>query len=835
MKNRLLKNKKFYLIISLFLLCFTCGIFGASVKNTYAEQTLTVATKVEFPLSRAEVFDLDTYGPRDAIYFGNNIALIREDNTLWISKNGNEFFRFNSLLENNPGQIKALDDKNFIVSDNLNLYMINVELLTIKELSYDGRQITASSFDINNNFMIAINEQRVTLYSFRNGEITSSNIVSESATKLTPVCVGSNGKAFYIQNNNVNSTLNLCVYDYTTPSQGALSIYEHTEKITQIICDDNFVYFIKGSEIFKLATDKSMAEPQVLSVANDKNFELGSLSTPKSLSFKNSNLLVGDTTKACVQEFRINQNTLEFTGFAIAKNKTAFNRTSQNTIDVESYATKQAFLTADKIMVVDKSKNFNAYEKSCYLNLFASDLGGNIPNKIALGKRGILLVNTYTSSVSFYLFDKGDNQSNLVELKLDQYITIHDACYQSGYYYVIATTSNDITTYKISESDLSITQTSTTLKTNPRFTVDVFGNAHVYHDTSIIKIESDLVGNVYAIKQDGFYKLNKQTDQFELVLSAASGKTIKTFTMDFDKNEVYLLYENDEFVYSTISLENVAINGTLLPNDFKVSDANANTQLKYYLPTNQNVYSVALSETDMSFLEIVNAPSKYIFVCELPSINHYLLVGQEGFVIAYADASRLEDATLSMQEQVKRAFTHSDVNAYYIPIIAQSSPYSLCLGEQKIRLSATTPISVSKVFTFLEKQFYLCEFEYNGQTHVGYVPVNFTTDMLSEDYTYDIFTIEKVDKVEVYDERNMQNKIFTLHNGDTIRLLSNDKGICHIKFFDGETWQDGYINGSAINNQPNTTIRNILIILVVATCLCGTTTYFLIRRKRTVN
>ena len=98
-------------------------------------------------------------------------------------------------------------------------------------------------------------------------------------------------------------------------------------------------------------------------------------------------------------------------------------------------------------------------------------------------------------------------------------VTLRDVCYQSGYYYILATSSSSIITYKI--DPITCTEVNNVVdnsgwQTTPQFTVDVFGNAKIFADNSIIKVASDLVGNVYAIKTDGFYKFDGE--DFKLTL-----------------------------------------------------------------------------------------------------------------------------------------------------------------------------------------------------------------------------------------------------------------------------------------------------------------------------
>ena len=81
--------------------------------------------------------------------------------------------------------------------------------------------------------------------------------------------------------------------------------------------------------------------------------------------------------------------------------------------------------------------------------------------------------------------------------------------------------------------------------------------------------------------------------------------------------------------------------------------------------------------------------------------------------------------------------------------------------------------------------------------------------------------------------KNTQSKISVkeLTDGTSVRVLENNDGVIKVAVKDGDEWIVGYLKASAIKNEPQRAIRNILIVLAVVACVCGTSTYFILRRK----
>lgn len=821
MKNSKIKFISLFIPILLLFVC--CGLF---LSFSSAKAEIDIDKQISLPADESSVFDFEDSNPIDALFFGNNKAIIRSDKTLWISVDGGNFIQYEKLIHKNPGQIKALDENTLFVSDDTALYSIDLTNLDEepKEITYSDNGVLVKYFDLNRNYLVTISNQTLSLYQIVNGEITVKIDPKPNAKDQTPVCVDENGKVYFIQNS-ASSESELCCYDSVTNTTG-VPLYTTSGKITHLIANTSYVYFTEGSLV--KAINVYTGDETTLKSAKDVNFDLGFVEAPMGISFSGNKLLISDSTLKAVQEFEIDEDNLVFTGNAVAKNQTAFNRAGVNVRDIEYYDDKVALLTDKKIMVFNCQENFDHTEKNNFINLFADDLGG-VPQFFALGKDSVLVAsNGSTPKVGVYNFK--DKQLTSVELS-DTDLTLRDVCYQSGYYYILATSSSSIITYKIdckTCTEVSHVVDNSGWQTTPQFTVDVFGKTRIFADNTIIKIVSDLIGNVYAIKADGFYKL--EGDDFKLI---ASQTGLKSIAMNFDNKKVYTVYDGDEFVYQTTSLGNLAIDGTLMPSDFVKTGEKANQTFNLYTPLEgENLYAVTTLQGAFNFDGLAQHEKEYVVMCELEDISHYLLVGQKGLYLAYANQDRLTHISEVIKTLDKTVSVTTDVNAYYLPIMTRDSDYTITVQSEKVRLPKGTALKVSGTVDFLDRSFYVCSFTLNDTVYTAYVPTLFTTDKLSEDILFTSFTIQTTDKVVVYSDNKLENKVFNLSDGDTVRLIETKDGVCHIQYFDGENWTDGFISADAIKSTPNTTIRNVLLILAVCASLCGTITFFLVRKKK---
>ena len=111
------------------------------------------------------------------------------------------------------------------------------------------------------------------------------------------------------------------------------------------------------------------------------------------------------------------------------------------------------------------------------------------------------------------------------------------------------------------------------------------------------------------------------------------------------------------------------------------------------------------------------------------------------------------------------------------------------------------------------------------------MPKSFTAEQITSAVEIKTFTLAKIRATIVYIDESLSNPLTTLEKNSTVRLFSIKDGIATIEYFNGETYVKGFVSESDLINEPNLAIRNILIVLAVITCACGSITFFIIRTK----
>ena len=86
----------------------------------------------------------------------------------------------------------------------------------------------------------------------------------------------------------------------------------------------------------------------------------------------------------------------------------------------------------------------------------------------------------------------------------------------------------------------------------------------------------------------------------------------------------------------------------------------------------------------------------------------------------------------------------------------------------------------------------------------------------------------------LYKDKNMTESILELSDDAEVRLFSEENGVSYVAVAIEGGYITGYIKSSMIKNDAKTAVRNVLIILAVLASVCGTATYFILRKKNEV-
>lgn len=845
--NLSLKKSVFIFILTMLALLCLAGTFAVNKVSALTQ----VQTQRLLPASSLEYYELNS--PIDVYHDQDLTAILQKDQSLIVYKNGQFIKTWLSFTD--VKQVKKLNENTLLVSDNGSLYTVDLNTFDKQLFTFTSEEhVGGNYFDLNDQYLITSYSSVVIVYKLQNSKPISKSPISDC--DQAPVAVNDT-HMFYVKNNAL-CALSLTSSITDTPVTIKENIYPD-----QMIADNDNIIYLKDGKVYKISLlDKYEEE---LIVVGDENHDLGNVTAPSSILFKGQNLLiVGDNA---VQEFAIKNNTLQFTGFAIAKNKSAYNRINASVKEVERLGNTLAVLDQQKLSIIDTKVSENSLDKSLYTHYFASTLAEqetlSTPDSFCLGKDFALLL-YQSGTVKCSLKSLNIKTGEMADVKVAENVfIIRDVCYQSGYYYVLGDEgNNNAMVYRASSLDGDFEFLFSQQAYADTFEVDVFGNVYLFSQSTYLKIVktndtytpnnisalagvkklcTDLGGGLFALTNDSVYYLDSANSwQKILVASSEQDSVLKSFTMSFDKKEVYFVWENSELVLTTNQLPNISIDTLNVSSEFKTTDKNADINtFKAYTPTeNANVYSVKIDVTNnvFTFNKLISDRQTYAFVCPVKTVDNFgrqfeiwALVGQTDLVLV--NPANLTDTTPEISSSVpENAFVTTGVNAYYYPIITPASDYALTEGII-IRLEKSQNIKPIKQLTLLSNSFYFAEFTYNEQTHTGYIPINFTVEVLAEDLQWNEYKLERVNVTTVYNSIEMQDSIIELQDNSLVRIIKNENGVCQILFETETGWVQGFIQASAIKNEPYLAIRNIIIIALVMASVCATTAYFVIRKK----
>jgi len=784
-------------------------------------------------------------------------AIISENTTkLVIYKDG----AFNEVSGTAFQIVKKYDDNTLFATDDGNIHKIELDNSFTKSQLHDatGASLGCNFFDLNSEYLVKAFSGTGIVYQKNTNGYTTNTANNFSADGNYPVALNCNNEIFYVNNAELRKRTALDQSTYA----GKLLVAGTTP--TRMIADEQYLYYIinNTNKIYKIDHTIDNPSPQELTINQiDKDFYLGNPTAPKGISFRGNNLLI--SSENTVQEYKLDNNQLTFTGFAIASDKTAYNRIGKSASDVYKCGSTVAALDDFKLTVFTNENGADRYARENYKNYLLTSFTAYLPKKLALGKSKVLLSDAnHSLKLLDYTVDPTED-GFLTDVSSPSNSIINGLTYQSGVFYVIAYNGTNTDVYSLNESDgsysLNLVKTENGYDATS-IAVDVYGNVILSSGTNVIKLDkangyatsilSDGLTNVRKIQTDlggGIFVLDGSqlkylvNDSFIAININAPSQAIKSFAMDFIDGNVYFIYDNAEYVGLSVNISNIALDDLKVTADYKITDVKASDSLKTVKAKDgANVYSVSVNGESLIFNGLIPSGNKYLHVCELEhvekhaSVKLHALAGADGIVLidkTQANVSSLETS----KSAENKAFVTTDVCGYFLPIITENGEYALTQNTAQVRIKKGTEILPLKTLSFLDNEFYYAEFSVGEVKTFGYVPKAFTVAVLSEDFTWNNYQIERVNATEFFSDSSLK----TLHqikpsleNGEKIRIISTENDVCKILVSDGNGgYLEGYISAKDIKNEPNTAVRNILIILAVSACVCGTTAYFVIKKK----
>ena len=850
MKIRLIKKTKLliFFLLCTALFCIACAHFCDFKLNAFAEQS-NISVSEFLPQSHLESYALQT--PIDVYYQNGTTAITQNNQQLLIYSNNTwqtPVSGFNAI-----NQVKKLNDNKLLVSDDGTVYELDIEQPLQKNalISTTDNVVGGSFFDINDNHLVTAYSNTGTIY-----EITADGyekIANFVTSTISPVAINSAGDIFFVNGDG------LARYDL---SSRTYSLFITGDKPTQIIANEQFLYYILDEDIYRVAINGG--EKIKLSISDiDKDYDLGTIENPTGISFKDENLLIIDGNT--IQEYCVINNQLVFTGFAIANNYTAYNRVSSTATLIEKTSDSVAVLDDFKFTVFT-NKTKNVYDRENYVNVLNDKIinSGVMPTNFAFdGDNAIFLYNSGTANcfikkleISTQEMNDFDNQT---ENKKVRAIT-----YQSGRFYLLVDIGNDNSKiYSTLSSNTAITENdllfeSTHSNSYNQIAVDVYGNVILSTNTSlslfdkqngyakawdktgltnITKIQTDLLGRVFVLDNGAVrYITSEQIKTYSL-------QAVKNFALDFVNSKVFLLFNNSEFINYTTNIDNLSFDDLIIPSEFTFTNpagvSNAKESLQFFtLKQGANAYKVEntfVIGENFVFDNLTNYSGEYVLICTVDCFDlaeFYVLANQTDIVLI--EKTQAQEKQINIITNLpQKAFVATDVNAYYLPIITANDSFAMNNGVDIIRVEKLIEIAPKHRLNFLGYDYYYAEFTANGTKQCAYIPCDYTVEVLTEDLIFNKYRLERVKATAIYADETMTTELARLSEDSSVRIISQSGEICKIAYKtpSGE-YTIGYIYADKIIDEPGLAIRNILIIVIIVACVCATSIFFIVRKKK---
>lgn len=844
-KYRIFKN---LILFTMFLavICITLGTVNLFTANASEKSTMLI------PKTNAEYVD-GLNSPIATATDGSNFFIIKDPSTLiYYFESEKEYQTIEGFKSLGQVAITEVNGKSEVwFSDNGSIYGVPYDkFATFKPQDKDYSLEGGNFFSVNETHLISVFQASGYVYKKGNYDTYTISLAGKVDAQK-PVALNASGMAFYcydnkIVKNNVNDFGDGEIFSNLDPSSMIAN-----DQYLFVISVDNSIENTKYN-IYKI--DVQTKEHFELTFKVEDAFDLGKCSKPKSLSFMGENLLITDS-EGSVQEFQVKGNELVFTGFAIAKGKTAFNRVSSKASDLERYGDITAVLDDVKLTIIKGGEDFNPYSRSSYLNLdlpyFNKKGFSELPIKFALGNDNIL--------ISFK-----DNTSSVINIKSQEFSTllgfsgvVKDLCYQSGTFYLLATDSTTLgvsvySVYELKEGQTEFTKLFSVNGYAEQLTVDVFKNVFVSTGSNVIKhlktdnysnnhhsiisgvkkLCTDLGGNLFALTTDG--NIQYYQDGWKKSTTDITNGNVSNFSLAFDRKEVTLLKSEQEIIYLDSTLPNSSITDVKIPSNYVETNSEANTQLKFYtVSSDANVYEVYKGNGIFDYKGLANREEEYLYLATVSADGFtpkmLVLLGKDRpFLVNDLECSLVSKSYESVSGQ---RFITTGVNAYHLPVISKNDDYVLKDGET-VRLNKGDVVDILKRFTFLKKDYYLANVTVNGKTYQAYLPENFTAEILSEAYTSYQFTLETLNKTTMYKDVNLTEKITDINSETTVRVFEKIDGKLKIALLIDDVWVMGYVDSESVINYNSRNVKKAVVISALCAVVCASGIFIIIKKKK---
>ena len=803
-------NLKKVLLASLIFVSSLIFLVLGTVKFDAAAET----EEILLPVNEYEYFALSS--PLSA-YCDGEVVAVAESNRLVVFYDGETKILDGRLSLN---QVKKYNEDTLIFSDNGHLYFYNFKSGNTKDASDDIPGIGGSYFDYNGSYLITAYSAQMQIYSTV-GTVKTFGTIG-GIQSLTPVAVN-NESVFYVKNNRI----------YGAKLENLAGDHEVYSEVNPgaMIANDDYIYYTKDGGIRRISINDKTDETLTV---EETPFDLGKINSPEGLAFKNDRLLITDRSGS-VQEFSVEGTSLKFTGYAIANGKTAYNRLN-SVKTLKKFGENLVSINGDKFTIVKLNEDFDGYGEKYFINMFLK----NTPDVYAVGNGTVV----YSAGNVISAF-KINSPEKITEIA--RVTTVKDINYGNGKFYVISNNGADTTIISIAENDFSTEEKTFRNLTANAVVSDVFNDLYFADDVYIYKNSKDevlcsrsgvtnfafdLSGNLFGLKDGKIVRLSGRT--FTEVFSTNRGN-VNAFALSMDETRVIYSVDSDDLLYQTEDVGNSSIEDAKAESDFALN-GNSVVELKIYtVKDGFTAIGAKYADGALTFDGFFEPEPEYAYLGKVDvdstynSAEFYALAGNGGIRLIPSPAT--EEKTVVENAENKEYFVTTKVGTYIVPVITKADEFTIKFSEESLRLEKGTTVYAEYSFTALNVEFIYGRTTINGETVAFYIPKNFTTDKRLKDIEFENYTVEKIKACSVYSDASLTEKIAELSQKTEVRLLSEENGALYISYDSDGATVYGYVSERYLVDESNTVIRNVLAILALFTCLCGTATYFVLRKK----
>lgn len=596
-------KKPFFIAAFAITLILSLTLFSAFSVTAKAE-----SAKAEFynPSTLREYKEL--ISPIDS-YMSEDVFAVICGKSLYVEK-GDGYKTIDGF--NSPNQVKRFNDNYLVISDYGSLYLIDIRSLDKTPLTYERTEnVGANFFDINENYLVTVYQQNAYLYTINplsqtGGYLTGKLPLPLAVNGNNPIAVDKNGIVYYVNSADFN------IHSYDKDTEKDETFYEQTP--TAMITGADGLYTVSDKRVNKISY---AAKTRTILTSEEEVYDLGKILSPSGIAFYNEKFIVTDSELNAVSEFNIVDDKLVFTGYAVCKGKTAFNRISANVYQTEVYKDTVAVADNNKITVV---RNGN------FINLFPEQKFSSV----ALGENSIV-IKTDAEKLLYYSFDKK-------EYKELPFSSVKDVCYRNGKYYVLhydvlfyGVTAVEETSLKSAVLIERMDETNLTV-----MAVDVFGNViaadsetvYFYYANenyvkngnslsvgNVKKIIPDAAGNLTFLSNGKLYNYDGAGLTEKTFSATVSAETVTSAAFDTFRGKLYFTVYGEEAILKTSDSGNTALSdfsGDALfsPAEYLKSIVfNSDVPEKVYVTTGVGGYKVPLITENGEYILIKSGES----------------------------------------------------------------------------------------------------------------------------------------------------------------------------------------------------------------------------------